>query len=879
MSFVRNKLVLLAFSFAWAAAAQECRWTPVTPAQPPLLRDEGEKATESQTFQTTAFALSPSNQAYIFDTASRIRRIEPDGRIRTVAGNGVRTETVTAGNALANGLPAVSQIVFSREGVLHFVATGRVFRIVDGLIEPVAGSGKPGFNGEERAALELNLGTIAHVAFDYNGEMMIVDGYNRVRRLAADGMLRTIAGSTRAAASAGLTGDNGPAVNASLSSPRQVVPFSDGSYWIKDLSGRHVRLVTPDGIIRTINQAFEPTMTILRLPDDRPAGATSNRVYPLLDNAVIERGGNPFAPFTGSPLGVGTDGSLYYLGNTRPEQRNPLIRMTGSVQTVIAGAPVAAVVDGQAPPFGVWNPRTNTLLYATSVGGRFGILEARPGQQARFVLGGGDDNGDPDGKSATQLTMFGILAFSVDAEGRLAVADVYRRRLLVVGSDGKVAVLKNAAGEAVIYAPLGSFSNLQRIAADSAGNIYWYQQGATPAGGVFTADIAVWERATAKIGVHTVTGLSALGRLEDGTVFVISGNATNFRSARQFTPAGVGELLPWYRLPLTSVTRLRNTSYFTAATRLFRGEQPNIQMLDLTALPNGAVFNPDFAISGQGSLYVHLGDGGFYRLEDPEACVWMAQPAVRPGGVVNAASLEFEDTISPRQLLTIRGTGLGPAGGQGMIQDGLLRAVGQAAPYPSLVMGNFSGSIPEATLSGTTLPVLYSDDKEVTVQGPSGTPVSGTYLLYFTWQGLQLIQQPTVQVTPAAPGLFTVNGRRDGPAVAANEDGSRNGPENPAISGSVVQLLGTGFGAIDRNLAMGEFFPADPVRHTGVVTATIGGEEAEVVFAGGVPGELGGTTQIQVRVPEGLAPGEHRVILRLENQTVDAAQNATLFLK
>ncbi|MEK7403467.1 MAG: hypothetical protein AAB225_00020 [Acidobacteriota bacterium] len=835
-------------------AAQECRITAITPAQPSPKVEEGERARESQTFQTSAFALSPANVPHFFDTANRIRRIEANGRVRTVAGAGYRAEILTPGPALDTSLPTVSQIVFSPEGVLHFTALGRVWRVVNGAIEVAAGSGRPGFNGEAGPAAEVNLGNIVNVAFAPSGALLILDGYNRVRLLESDGILRTIAGSARAAASTGFTGDNGPATEAALSSPRQIVPLRDGSLWIKDLSGRHLRLLTPDGAIRTINQNFEASVNILLLPDGTPAAATSNRVYPIRPNGTIETGANPFPPFTGTPLAVGSDGALFFLGSARPEQRNPLVRLADRVQTVIAGAPVAATVDGQAPPFGIWQPRTNSLLYATSQGGKSGIVEARAGQAPRFVVGGGDDVADADGKAATSLTIFGIVAFSIDGEGRIAVADVYRRRILVVGADGKVTVLKTQGGEQVVYAPTGSLSALQRIAADNTGNIYWYSQGATPAGGVFTAEITVWARATSTLIRHTVEGLSALARLEDGSVAVIAGNGANFRTAHRLGLVGQGAPLPAFRmLPLQSVTRWRDQSFFTAASRLFRGEPGRLEMLDVTP-PPGGTFVPDFVLAAPDNLLVHLNDGGFYRIDNLDACKWLPQPSIAPDGIVNAASFGFPNTISPRQLTTVFGSGLGPPEGQGMVLDGVLRATGQPAPYPALVLGNFSGAIPNATLSGTTLPVVYSNDRQVTVQALAGIPASGQYLLYFSWQGLQLIHPAPIKVEVATPGLFAI----DGLAVALNEDG-------------IVQLFGTGFGALSASLATGEFFGATPPQLVNPVSVTIGGLPAQVEFAGGAPGMIGGMYRIDVRVPEGLAPGPHPVLIEVEGQPASAS--------
>lgn len=842
--------------------AQECRITAMTPAQPAPKVEEGERALESQTFQTNALALSPANVVYFFDSANRIRRIEANGRVTTAAGNGSRGETAMPGVAVETALPAVSQIAFSPGGILHLVSAGQVLRVVNDEIEVAAGSGRPGFNGEAGPAAEMNLGGIVNIAFDRSGALLILDGYNRVRRVDSEGMLRTIAGSVRPAAGAGFTGDGGPAREAALSSPRQIVPLADGSLWIRDFSGRHLRVVTPEGTIRTLNANFEPSVNILKLADGGPAAATANRVYPIRPNGTIETGARPFAAFTGTPLAVGSDGALYFLGSPRPEQRNPLVRMADGSQTVIAGAPVAAPVDGQSPPFGVWRPQSSGLLYATSQGGKSGIVEARPGEAPRFVAGGGDDVGDADGKAATSVAIFGIMPFSADGEGRIVIADVYRRRILVVGTDGKVTVLKTPGGEPVVYAPLGSFSSLQRIAADHAGNIYWYSQGATPPRAVFEATISVWSRANAAVNTFPVTGLSALVRLEGGSVGVIAGNGVNFRTAYRADPVGPGEALPGLRmLPLTSVTQWRERPYFTAASRLFRGGTDHIEMLDVRPAP-GAAFTPDFVLSSPDNVLIHLNDGGFYRIDGIDACQWLPQPTITRGSVVNAASYEFPDLISPRQLMTVFGSGLGPAEGRGIVLDGALRAGAQPAPYPTLFLGDFSGPT-SATLAGTALPVIYANDSQATVQAVAAVPASGRYLLYLNWQGLQLIYPNRITMMASTPGLFTAGGGTDGLLAALNEDGTRHSEAKPAAAGSVVQLFGTGFGLVDTNLAPGQFF-STPARVTGTVVVSIGGRPAEVEFAGGAPGMIGGVNQINVSVPEGLAPGPQPVAVEVE---------------
>ncbi|MBM3813867.1 MAG: hypothetical protein FJW20_19745 [Acidimicrobiia bacterium] len=866
---------MLCVALAAPALPQTCTLTPISPAQPEMRLQEGERAIQSTSFRATPFGLSRQDIPYVFDRLNRIRRVDSSGILITVAGNGERAERVTPGPAREEALPTVGQILFSLDDVLHFTAHGQVFRLVDGRIELVAGSGRPGFNLEEGPATDVNLGSITNAAFAVDGRLLLIDGFARVRRLDADGWIRTVAGSARASVTNGLVGDEGPATQAALSSPSQVVPLMDGSFWIKDLSGRHIRLVTPDGIIDTINRSFTAAITIILMPDGEPAASFANRVVRFRPDANFQTGPLPFPAFTGTPLAVGSDGALFYQGSSRPEIDTPLVRLSVRTHTVLAAAAALPVLDGQAAPFGIWNTRTGSLLYASSVERKSGIVEARPGQAPRFVVGGGADIGEAGDKNATDLNIFGILAFSLDGQGRIIVADVFRRRILVVGTDGKTSVLKSRDGGEVIYAPTGSLSSLQRIAADNAGNIYWFIAGGTPTGEAFQAEIAVWRAATQEVTRFPVTGLSALVRRENGTVMVIAGNGANFRTAYPVTPDGLGDPHPGLRmLPLGSITEFRGVMHFTAANRLFRGVPSQVELFEHPMITTGAIFPPGFVTSSPDSLIVHR-NGGFFRIDNYDACTTVLQPAIHPQGVLNAASLEFPSRIAPRQLITMRSRGFGPAEGQGTILNGLLRAAPQPAPFPALFLGNFSGTIPMSAVTGTSLPVIASNDTQVTVQAPVTAPATGSFLLYFSWNGIQFIQPDPVQVLPAAPGLFTADGSGEGLAAAINEDGSRHGPSHPARPGDLLHLYGTGFGALQRGFGLGEFFGPEEVSLSQAVEVRVADQPVRVTFAGGAAG-LVGVERITIPIPDALPPGEHTVRVTVPGQEVQSARRVTI---
>ena len=96
-----------------------------------------------------------------------------------------------------------------------------------------------------------------------------------------------------------------------------------------------------------------------------------------------------------------------------------------------------------------------------------------------------------------------------------------------------------------------------------------------------------------------------------------------------------------------------------------------------------------------------------------------------------------------------------------------------------------------------------------------------------------------------------------GQGAIVNEDGTINTPDNPASPGSLVSIYGTGDGQTLPNGKDGVIIGgAADLRYTLLpVTASIGGQTAEVIYSGSVGGEVAGIFQANVRVPKGLPSG------------------------
>ena len=108
----------------------------------------------------------------------------------------------------------------------------------DGTISTLAGT-IGGFAGDGEPAARARMSSPQGVTIAADGSVLIADtGNNRIRRVAPNGIITTVAGSD-----AGFAGDGGPAVDALLDRPSDVAATPDGGYLIADARNARVRKV------------------------------------------------------------------------------------------------------------------------------------------------------------------------------------------------------------------------------------------------------------------------------------------------------------------------------------------------------------------------------------------------------------------------------------------------------------------------------------------------------------------------------------------------------------------------------------------------------------------------------------------------------------
>lgn len=199
-------------------------------------------------------AVAANGVVLIADTLNNvIRQIATDGTITTIAGSGITSAGCTAGTATAVGLYFPLGVAVDNGGNVFIADTSNncVRRVSPlGVIETVAGTGIPGFNGDGGAATAARLNFPAGIALAGDGGFYIADGLNhRIRYVDARGNIRTVVGNGYPA----FSGDGGPASLAQVNFPFGVDLDALGNLFILDANNYRVRWIdVTSGLIYTV---------------------------------------------------------------------------------------------------------------------------------------------------------------------------------------------------------------------------------------------------------------------------------------------------------------------------------------------------------------------------------------------------------------------------------------------------------------------------------------------------------------------------------------------------------------------------------------------------------------------------------------------------
>jgi len=834
---------------------------------------DGGPATNAAFSFPTGLAVDGAGNLYIAEVGNhRVRKVNADGNIITVAGNGAPGFSGDGGPATAAALNFPTGVAVDAAGNV-FIADRNNQRIrkVDaaGIIATVAGSGTTGYSGDGGPATAASLalsrvGLVSGVAVDALGNLYIADSENgRVRRVDPAGKILTVAGT----GAAGYSGDGGPAVGAGLNSPQGVAVDASGNLYIADAFNNVVRMVNSAGIIRTVagsgargfsgdgGAAVQAALANESALAVDPAGnlyiadAANSRVRKVSSAGIITTlAGNGLNKFGGdggaairaslnSPQGVAVDaaGNIFIADSLNNRIRKTLA--DGTVITTAAGSGAAlSLADGGAAtnaalgsPASVAVDSAGNIFIADDANHR--VRKVAPNGVITTVAGNGVAGSSGDNIPAVSAALNHPIGVALDAAGNLYITDRFNNRVRKVSAAG---IITTVAGNSVagfsgdngpatgaqLRAPFG-------VAVDAGGNLYIGDDGNNRVRKVSAAGI-----------ITTVAGNGLAGSSGDGGPATVAA----LNSPRGVAVDGAGNLY----VADSGNHRVRKVSAGVISTVAGNGTgafwgdggPPTAASLNC---PSGV------AVDIAGRLYVaDLGNDRIRKIE---------VPPVAPSLALAPSTLTFTAAAGATSVPPLQISVSGPLAGlpwtvQAASETGNWLA---ATPGAGEVPGTINVSV---NVSGLT-PGTYRG--AVAVQAPLAAPPTQNVTAQLT-------------VTPALPAKLAVE-----PASLSFE--STAGTTNP--SAQSLRVDNAGSGTLSWRVRAGTAGSGSWLSVSQASGYASSGSPASVRVTANIFGLVPGvyTTALQV---EGLTTGETvtvpvTLLVAQVTQTILVSQSALLF--
>ncbi len=418
-------------------------------------------ATNAELNFPTGTALDAKGNMYVADAGNFVvRRIAVDGTINTVAGNGIPTFAGDNGPATSAQIDPTA-VALDSQGNLY-IADGFNFRIrkvdTNGIITTIGGNGREGDEGDNGPATNAEIDFVTDLAVDNAGNVYLADYFNyEVRKIDTTGMMTAFAGGVQS----GPIEENAIPATMAVMDPDGVAFDGSGSLYISDANLfnttiRRVDLST--GLIYTIAGSGVVGFTgdggeALAAELDEPAGlAVSGGVVYFADSAnfrvrkianyiittVAGTGNRDNGPATNAflnfPEGISINGSGDILvadtGNAEAREFKAGGNING-VGQLQGGAPYGVTVDragnfyltDEEPGFPSQMPH---------------ILKVGPDGTTAIIAGNGPDGFYGDGGPATLAVFDTPRGIAVDAAENIYVADYGNHRVRKIDTTGNI---------------------------------------------------------------------------------------------------------------------------------------------------------------------------------------------------------------------------------------------------------------------------------------------------------------------------------------------------------------------------------------------------------------------------------------------------------
>lgn len=439
----------------------------------PGYHGDGEAATEAAFTAPSALVVDDEGTLYISDPgASVVRSVNPEGVVETVAGNGRQGVSGDGGPATEASLNGPDGIALGPDGEIYIAdELNERIRLVDaeGTIETVAGTGEAGFSGDGGPAVDAELDAPISVAVTADGSVLVADSVNnRIRRIDTEGEITSVAG----AAEPGNLGDNNPADVVPLLGVEGIAFGSSGELYLIESSTGSIRKIDEEGVITTLELRSGPiplhgagAEPFLNGGSGLTADTDGDLLAATILDSLVQRiddegvktvvAGNGTSGFSGdggpagsaqlnNPLGVAAGDDFVVVADSA----NLRIRKVSAdgVMTTIAGSGLPsgpfegpALDVGILQPFGVALGPDGALYYTELSGQR--VQRLGSDGNVSTVAGTGQTGYSGDGGPATDATLNGPAGVAVAGDGTIFVAERDGNRVRRISPDGTVSTV------------------------------------------------------------------------------------------------------------------------------------------------------------------------------------------------------------------------------------------------------------------------------------------------------------------------------------------------------------------------------------------------------------------------------------------------------
>ncbi|NVJ48503.1 MAG: tandem-95 repeat protein, partial [Cytophagia bacterium] len=210
-------------------------------------------ASEAKFSFPSGLAIDDLGNLYVADRGNNaIRKIEPNGTVSTIAGNG--NWGFKDGEALSAEFRSPLDLALDDEGNIYVTDQGnnRIRKISpERIVSTLAGDGTNNLNPDDLN--DPNIPAPSSITLDNQGNIYFTVARSLIRRIGSDGSTLTIAGNTL---SGGISDGVGTA--AKFQNPLGLITDDSGNIYVADNEFNAVRKISPEGLVTTLAGAQTP---------------------------------------------------------------------------------------------------------------------------------------------------------------------------------------------------------------------------------------------------------------------------------------------------------------------------------------------------------------------------------------------------------------------------------------------------------------------------------------------------------------------------------------------------------------------------------------------------------------------------------------------